>query len=227
MAKEPTLTQKAAVEALGAFFLVFLGGGVLLTTTFFFAPASSQLLMIAIGYGIALAIGVTMAMNISGGHLNPAVTIAMLVAKKIKTMDAAVYIVAQVIGAMIGAALLFVFPIQAGIASAWSVPSLSPIVSVSQGIAIEAIITFILVTAVFWTAVDKNSPKVAGFGIGLALMLDILLAGPYTGAAANPARALGPMIASLNFTNWYVYWIGPILGGIVAALLYLYISSRK
>lgn len=220
MPNNASLRQKATVEALGTFLLVFIGGGSIITSSFFFVPASSQLLIVAIAYGIALAIAVTIAMGISGGHINPAVTIAMWATKRIKTGDALVYIVAQIICALIGAAVLFGFPIQAVASAGWSVPALSPIVSVGQGIFIEALITFVLVLAVFGTCVDGRSPKIAGFGVGLALMIGILVAGPFTGAAANPARALGPEIATLNFTNWYVYWVGPILGALIAALLY-------
>ena len=227
MADKVTLKQKAAVEALGAFLLVFIGGGAIITSSYFFPASSSQLLIVALAHGIALAIAVSIAMNISGGHINPAVTISMLVTKRIKPGDAAVYIVSQVIGAVIGAAALLAFPAQVGAMSNWGVLSVNPMVSTVGAIAIEALITFILVLAVFGTAVDKRAPKIAGFGIGLALMIDILVAGPYTGAAANPARALGPEIATLNFANWYVYWIGPIIGAVIAALLYEYLVIRR
>ncbi len=227
MADKVTLKQKAAVEALGAFLLVFIGGGAIITSSYFFPASSSQLLIVALAHGIALAIAVSIAMNISGGHINPAVTISMLVTKRIKPGDAAVYIISQVIGAVIGAAALLAFPAQVGAMSNWGVLSVNPMVSTVGAIAIEALITFILVLAVFGTAVDKRAPKIAGFGIGLALMIDILVAGPYTGAAANPARALGPEIATLNFANWYVYWIGPIIGAVIAALLYEYLVIRR
>ncbi|MDE1768239.1 MAG: aquaporin, partial [Candidatus Micrarchaeota archaeon] len=111
---------------------------------------------------------------------------------------------------------------QAVMLSGFGAPSLSSNISIWQGIIIEAAITFVLASAVFGTVVDKRAPKIAGFGVGLALFIGILVAGPFTGAAANPARALGPEIVSLNFTNWYVYWIGPILGALIAALLYQY-----
>ncbi len=227
MADKFTLKQKAVVEALGTFLLVFIGGGAIITSSYFFPTSSSQLLIVALAHGIALAIAVSIAMNISGGHINPAVTISMLVTKRIKPGDAAVYIVSQVMGAVIGAAALMAFPAQVGAMSDWGVLSVNPMVSTVGAIAIEALITFILVLAVFGTAVDKRAPKMAGFGIGLALMIDILVAGPYTGAAANPARALGPEIATLNFANWYVYWIGPIIGAVIAALLYEYLVIRR
>lgn len=225
MAKEAPLKERAFVEGLGTFLLVFLGGGAIITSAYFF-PTSSSLLMIALAHGVALGLAVTIAMGISGGHINPAVTISMWVTKRIKSIEAAVYIVAQVIGAVIGASVFLVLPVQVGAASSWGLLSISPIVSVWQAIAIEALITFVLVIAVFGTCIDKRAPKIAGFGVGLALFAGILFAGPLTGAAANPARALGPEIATLNFTNWYVYWIGPIIGAVIAALLYDYFTKN-
>ena len=231
MAKDASISQKAAVEALGTFLLVFLGAGAIMTSTFFFPSAASsnstQLLIAALAHGIALALAVTIALGISGGHINPAVTISMLVTKRISAANATVYILAQVFGAIVGAALLLAFPTQAGVMSAWGAPTVSPFINVWQAIVIEAAITFVLVIAVFGTVVDKRSPKIAGFGVGLALMLGILVAGPYTGAMANPARAFGPELLTLNFSFWYVYWIGPILGAVIAALFYEYFVLGK
>ncbi len=221
----PSLKQRAFVEALGTFLLVFLGSGAIIASTYVSA-GSSNLLLVALAHGIALGLAVTIAMNISGGHINPAVTIAMWVTKRIKTIEAAIYIVSQVIGALIGAAVLLVLPAQIGAMGGWGVPTLNPIVNVWQGIGIEALITFVLVIAVFGTIVEKRAPHIAGFGVGLALFTGILFAGPFTGAAANPARALGPEIATLSFSHWYIYWIGPILGAVIAALLYDYFVTR-
>ncbi len=219
MPEKSTLVQKMFAEGIGTFLLVFLGGGSIIISSYFLG-GSTQLLAIALAQGIALSIAVTMAMGISGGHINPAVTIAMLVTKRIKASEAANYIIAQIIGAVIGAALLFSIPSYIAAGSDWGLLTMSTGVNVYQAIALEAIITFILVMAVFGTVVDKRAPHIGGFGVGLALMADILVAGPLTGAAANPARALGPEIVLLNFTNWYVYVIGPIIGGIAAALIY-------
>ena len=228
MAKTHTLPQKLFVEALGTFLLVMIGAGSIITTNYFMHGAASNLLIIAVAHGLALALAVTIAMGISGGHINPAVTIGMLVTRRIKAAEAGAYIVAQVIGAYIGAVMLAVaLPAVAGAAVSWGAPSLAHGVSAYQGIAIEAMITFVLVMAVFGTAVDERAPKIGGFGIGLALMMGILVAGPFTGAAANPARAFGPELFSLNFADWYVYWIGPVLGGIIAALIYQHVILRK
>jgi len=219
---EATLGQKVTVEAIGTFILTFIGAGSIIATQ------GNTLIVIALAHGIALAIAVSAAMNISGGHINPAVTLGMLATKRISVQHAAVYIVFQLIGAIFaGYLLMAVFPKTLGTAVNWGAPGLGPQTSVAQGILFEAVMTFILVFAVFGTAVDSRAPKIGGFGVGLAIAIDIMAGGPFTGAAMNPARAIGPMVASLNFTNWYIYWIGPILGAVIAALLYHYVVLKN
>jgi MIP family channel proteins len=219
---EAGIGQKLTVEAIGTFILTFIGAGSIIATS------GNTLIVIALAHGIALAIAVSAAMNISGGHINPAVTLGMLATKRISVQHAVLYIIAQLIGAIIGGYLLMgVFPKALGTLVNWGAPGLSSQTSVAQGILFEAIMTFILVFAVFGTAVDARAPKIGGFGIGLAIAIDIMAGGPFTGAAMNPARAIGPMVAALNFTNWYVYWIGPILGSVIAALLYQYAILRN
>jgi MIP family channel proteins len=218
---EAGIGQKVAVEAIGTFILTFIGAGSIIAT------GGNTLIVIALAHGIALAIAVSAAMNISGGHINPAVTLGMLATRRISVQHAIIYIISQVVGATIAGYLLFgVFPNSLGKSVHWGAPGLGPQTSVPQGILFEAIMTFILVFAVFGTAVDPRAPKIGGFGIGLAIAIDIMAGGPFTGAAMNPARAIGPMIASLYFANWYVYWIGPIAGGVIAALLYHYVILK-
>ncbi len=226
MAKNPTLGQRGLVEAVGTFFLTFIGAGAVIAASAA-GLGGSTLLVVALANGLALALAVSFAMNISGGHINPAVTIAMLVNKAIKPRDALVYIIFQLSGAIIaGALLLAVYPSAVGIAVHYGAPSLSSSTTVLQGILFEAIMTFILVFTVMGTAVDKRAPKIAGFGIGLAVVIDVLAGGPFTGAAMNPARAMGPMIAAGFFSNWYVYWIGPVAGAVIAGLLYKYLILK-
>ena len=226
MAKNPKLGRRAFAEALGTFFFVFLGAGSVIAA-YFAGLGTSALLAIAFANGIGLALAISFTMNISGGHINPAVTIAALINGKISGRDAIAYIIAQVLGAIIaGLLLVALYPAAQGIAVNYGAPSLSASTSVITGILLEAVMTFFLVTAVFGTAVDRRAPKIAGFGVGLTVMLDVLIGGPFTGAAMNPARALGPMLASGFFSNWYVYWIGPILGAIAAALVYKYFVAE-
>jgi glycerol uptake facilitator-like aquaporin len=93
---------------------------------------------------------------------------------------------------------------------------------VGAGIAIEAVLTVVLVLTVFGTAVDRRAPRLGGMAIGLAVAADILVGGPLTGAAMNPARWFGPALASGHWDNWYVWWLGPLIGAIVAAVIYRY-----
>ncbi len=227
--KGPSITTRMLAESLGVFFLVLIGTGGIISTSFIGQGSGvPALIVIALAHGVALALAVTAAMAISGGHINPSVTIGMLVAKRIKLGEAALYIIAQVIGAVVAILILMaVLPSGIGAAVHWGVPSLAPQISVAQGIGIEAVITFFLVLAVFMTAVNPKAPKIGGLGVGAALTIGILFAGPFTGAAANPSVALGPEIATLNFTNWYVYWIGPVLGAVIAALICEYLILRR
>ena len=104
----------------------------------------------------------------------------------------------------------------------YGTPQLGPSVTLGTGIAIEAVLTFFLVSAVFGTCVNPDAPKVGGFGIGLVLVFDILVGGPLTGAAMNPARAFGPALVASQWVAQVVYWVGPIVGGLVAALVWEY-----
>jgi MIP family channel proteins len=185
--------------------------------------ADQGLLIAALANGVGLAIAVSITMGVSGGHLNPAVTIGMLVTRRIRGLEALGYIVAQVVGAVIaGLILRGLIPSPVGSVVHYGAPSLSPTTTILGGIAFEAVMTFVLLSAVFGTAVDPRAPKIGGFGIGLAVFLDVLVGGPYTGAMMNPARAIGPEVAAGYFSAWYVYWVGPIVGGIVASLVYEY-----
>jgi aquaporin Z len=169
---------------------------------------------------VILALMVTATMRISG-HLNPAVTIGFLVTKRIEPMMAMVYIVAQLLGAVLAAYLLKgIFPAEVAAAARLGGQSVSIEISSFQAILCEAIATFFLVFVIFGTAVDPAAPKVGGFAIGLTVTADILAIGPLTGASMNPARSFGPALVSGIFEGHLIYWIGPIIGGIVAALLY-------
>jgi glycerol uptake facilitator-like aquaporin len=138
------------------------------------------------------------------------------------------YIVAQLLGAVVAAyALKWIFPHALGIDTRLGGQAIALDVSMMQAIVCEAIATFFLVFTVFATAVDPHAPKVGGFAIGLTIAADILAIGPLTGGSMNPARSFGPAIASGIFEGQVVYWVGPILGGIVAALLYDALFLRR
>ena len=208
-------------EFVGTLLFVFLGAGsVVAFAAAGPAAASIGTLGVALAHGVALAIVVSMTMNISGGHINPAVTTGLWIADKIAGRTALYYILAQLLGALVGAALIkSVFPQAVSLARVGT-PQLAADVTFMQGIWIEAILTFFLVSAVFGTAVSPEAPRIGGWGIGLAVFVDALVGGNLTGAAMNPARAFGPAVISLTLSGQAVYWIGPLLGAAVAAALW-------
>lgn len=222
---EASLGQKAVAEAVGTFVLTFVGAGSAVAAYSMAGSGAQGLIVAALANGLALAVAVSATMNVSGGNINPAVSLALLLTKKIQARTAMVYVVAQIVGATVAAALLRV-SLPAGRAVLWGTPTISPSISLTQAVVIEAAMTFILVFAVFGTAVDERAPKIGGFGIGLAVTADVLIGGPFTGAAMNPAREIGPAIVSGFLSNWYVYWIGDLLGAALAALVYGYLILR-
>ncbi|MDX6439171.1 MAG: aquaporin [Gaiellaceae bacterium] len=206
--------RRGIAELIGTFTLIFVGMGSIVF-------ASSGLLGVALAHGLAIAIMVSAVGHISGGHFNPAVTFGFLVTRRIAPSLAAVYWVAQLSGALLGAlALRATFPDQANLDA--GVPVLNASIGSGSGLLLEAILTFLLVWVIFATAVDPGGAfkSIAGLAIGLTITIDILAAGPLTGAAMNPARALGPELVQNVWSDFWVYIIGPGAGAAVAALLY-------
>ena len=199
-------------EFIGAFALVFIGSGAIIR--------GGSLIEVAVAHGIILSIMVTALMRVSG-HFNPAVTIGFLVVRRIEAIMAVVYIIAQILGAVAAAyALKALLPASMVDATRVGGQMVAGSISFGGAVALEFIATFFLMWVIFGTAVDPDAPRVGGFAIGLTIAADILAIGPLTGASMNPARSLGPAIASGVFEAQAVYWIGPILGAIVAAVLY-------
>jgi aquaporin TIP len=210
-------------EFIGTFALVFIGSGAIIRV----ADGGGSLLEVAVAHGLVLSVMVTALMRISG-HFNPAVTAAFLVVKRIEPVMAVVYWIAQFMGAILAAyALKALMPHAAVESTHVGAQSLGMAMTFGGAILLEAIGTFFLVWVIFGTAVDPDAPKVGGFAIGLTLTGIILAIGPYTGAALNPARALGPAIASGVLDAQAVYWIGPLIGGILAGVLYEYVFLRR
>jgi MIP family channel proteins len=212
-------------EFIGTFALVFVGGAAIMLAKDQASP--SGLLEIAFAHGLILAVMVSALMRISG-HFNPAVTLGFLATRRIEPLMAGVYILAQIIGAVVGAYFLkWTFPFTLFEVTHGGGQSLALQVSGPQGFALEAVATFFLVLVVFGTAVDPKAPRIGGLAIGLVVAADILAIGPLTGGSMNPARSFGPAVASGYFEAQALYWVAPIVGGLVAAILYDYLFIRR
>lgn len=210
-----------AAEAVGTFLFFFVGAGAIVLGTHT-GDGGAGLLGVALANGLALAVLVSALGAVSGAHFNPAVTAAVLIAGRISPSRAALYVVVQLIGAVAaGFALRVVFPEASWQPTNIGIPALDPQIGVLGGIAIEAVLTVLLVLTVFGTAIDPRAPRLGGMAIGFAVAADVLVGGPLTGAAMNPARWFGPAVASGAFDNWFVWIIGPLIGGAIAAGLYL------
>jgi MIP family channel proteins len=227
------LPQRLFAEFVGTFTLVFIGAGSVCADQVLRAGSGSGigLLGIALAHGLALGIMITAVGHISGGHLNPAVTIGFWVTRKLNTIESLLYWAAQLLGGIAAAYLLAaILPEAAWRPMALGTPALGADLARMPAMILEAALTFLLVWVVFATAADPNGAfnKIAGFAIGLTVTMDILLAGPFTGAAMNPARALGPALAAHHWANHGVYWVGPLLGGVIAAWTYdrLYLAQE-
>jgi MIP family channel proteins len=224
------LTQKLTAEFLGTFALIFFGAGAVCVDFQLRSSGGLGLLAIALAHGLAIAIMVSALGHVSGGHYNPAITIAFWVTKRLSTMDSLAYWGAQLLGASAAAFLLkVIIPDEIGNNVFLGTPELMRDFPRWSGMTLEAVTTFFLVLVVFATAVDERGTfrSIAGFGIGLTITLGILVAGPYTGGALNPARAFGPALASGHWLNWGTYWVGPLGGGFLAGLLYDSLFLRK
>jgi aquaporin Z len=224
-------SQKLVAEFSGTFALIFFGAGSICMDQYLKAGGGGLgLLGIALAHGLAIGLMVSAVGHISGGHFNPAVTAGFWVTRKLGTFDSLLYWVAQLAGAVVAAyALRLVVPEETWRAVALGTPDLARDFTRTSGMILEGIMTFFLVFVVFATAVDERGTfkSIAGFGIGLTITMDILAGGPLTGAAMNPARAFGPAVAAQHWTNHGVYWVGPLLGGVLAAFLYDSLFLKK
>lgn len=211
-----TLWQRALAEFIGTFALIFIGVLAVVATGFANAPDTTALVNVAFAHGLVIAVMVAALAAVSGGHFNPAITFGFVVTGRMDPGTGAVYWVSQLVGGAV-AALLLAAMIGSG-AVADGTPVLADTVSPGLGIFLEAVTTFFLVFVVFGTAVDERAPtSLFPFAIGLTIALDIMAIGPLTGGSVNPARAFGPALASGAWADQIVYWIGPLIGGAVAA----------
>ena len=220
--------RPCVAEFLGTFYLCFAGIAAILSNT----PSvggTSGLLGIALAHGLALSIAVNVFGGESGAHLNPAVTSGFLVTGRIAPRLAAAYVVAQLLGATTAAGFCRVlFPPDAVAATKLGLPLPAVWATTSVVLTAEFIMTFLLMTSVFGTAVDDRgrAVKIGGFGIGLTVTFDILAGGAITGASMNPARSFGPAVELLYWQWHWAYWVAPIAGACAAALIYEHVLLR-
>jgi MIP family channel proteins len=219
------MVASAVAELIGTFILVFTGtavatAAVLQRSTA--GPAFYDSLAVALAFGIALTAIVASVGHVSGAHVNPAVTLGLAVTKKFPWQYVPLYLGAQLLGAALGAIgtwIAFGSPARqvADVAATYPVEGVGDI----RAFLVELLITFILVFVVISVATDERAPAgAAPLAVGFALACGVLIAGPVTGGAVNPARALGPMIVAGKFTAAWVYIFGPLIGGVLAAVLY-------
>ncbi|XP_056620221.1 aquaporin-4 isoform X1 [Triplophysa dalaica] len=187
-------------------------------------PSPPDLVLISLCFGLSIATLVQCFGHISGAHINPAVTAAMVATRKLSLAKAVFYLLAQCLGALVGAAILYgVTP--ASVRGGLGVTSVNPEISTGHAIVIELIITFELVFTVFATCDTKRSDLKgsAALAIGLSVCIGHLFAIPYTGASMNPARSFGPAVIMGKWNDHWVYWVGPLIGGVLAATVYEYL----
>ena len=215
--------SKAALgEFVGAFALMFVGGGAIIV--------GGDVVAVAFAHGLILAVMVSATMHISGGQINPAVSVALAIIKKQPWPQAVVFIIAQLAGAVAAAFLL-----KTLLAGAFDVGNLGATlgafsaaggehVSAAKTIGLEIIATFFLMFVIMGTAVDKRgvggTAAIAGLGIGLTVTAAILCIGPATGASLNPSRSFGPALVAGAWDMQWAYWVGPIVGATLAAFAY-------
>ncbi|MBD0348394.1 MAG: aquaporin [Thermoleophilia bacterium] len=211
---------RAAAEFVGTFSFVFIGVGTIASGAI---TGDGSLLPIALAHGLTFAIMVSALGHISGGHFNPAVTIAFLLTRRLSLLVGVLYLVAQLAAATAAVLMIkWLFPGTSAEGAGYGAPAIDPGISAGEALVFEALLTFFLVWVVFATAADIRGTfkAIAGLAIGLTITVGMLVAFPLTGAAMNPARAFGPQLVDTSFDDFWVWYAGPILGGAIAALLY-------
>ena len=222
-------------EAIATYALVFFGPLAIILSVVVFGDGLSieSIIMISLGHGAAIGLMVYAFGHISGAHINPAVTIPMMITKKISVADGIGYIIFQLIGAVVAAFSLKAILPEIGAKVNFGTqggPSELLNNSVMAGITVEIILTFFLVTVIFLTAVHKKAPAgIHGISIGGMVFLLHLVGVPLTGASMNPARTFGPAVVSGFWELHWLYWVAPIIGGIIAGVImnYIFVNNAE
>ncbi len=222
-----TLVQRGVAEFVATFTLIFVGAGSIVATQQVLGtdPGAGGigLVTVAFAHGLAIAVMVSAIGHVSGGHINPAVSIAAAATRNLPPVHAVVYVASQIAGGVAGAlALRLALPREAWEPVALGATLVSESITPGQAVLIEVLLTFFLVWVIFGSAVDPNGSfrRVAGLAIGFAVAMDAMMGGPFTGASMNPARTLGPGVVAGVWDQWWVYIVGPLAGGLLAGVVY-------
>jgi len=209
-----------AAEFVGTLLFVLIGAGSIVTQV----GGIGSNLGIALAHGVGLAVIVTIMMPISGGHINPAVSVALWVGNQIDAKTLGKYVGAQLLGAIVAALLIKgLFPATMVRVTSLGTPSISGAMGLFEAISLEALFTFFLASAVYGTCVSSQAQRVGGFAVGLTVLTCALGGGVLTGAVMNPARAFGPALVSWDWHGQAVYWIGPMIGAAAAGAVWKYL----
>jgi aquaporin TIP len=215
---DESVFRRGVAEFIGTFTLIFIGGGA-------GAVSGHDIVAVALANGLAIGIMVSNLGHISGGLFNPALTLGFLATRRITPRLAVIYWIAQFGGAVIAAGILRWLVHKPAFFGA--IPS-APTIGAGRGMVIELILTFFLMFAVFATAVDPRGAfkSIAGLAIGLTITMGVFFGGPLTGGAMNPARAFGPELIGNFWAQGWIYYVGPAIGAVIAALGYEWLYLR-
>jgi glycerol uptake facilitator protein len=232
---QPTLAKRCIAELIGTFVLVFLGTGSVLAVVIFLGGVDpGGLFLIGFAFGVAVLTMIYTFGHISGTHINPAVSISLWATGRLPAKDMVAYIVSQLVGAFAASVVLIIILGTRAVDAGMGGTAPGTDISYIQAIVSEAVATFFLVLVIWGVAVDKRAPAGwAGLAIGLVVAADIWVTGPWTGASMNPARSFGPILAltfwggEYSWGDFWIYVIGPVVGGVLAAVVYDFVSDVK
>jgi MIP family channel proteins len=214
------MNYKALIaEFIGTFAIVFITVGAIVSDHLTNGAVGLTGMALASGFAVAVMTGVTL--HVSGGHLNPAVSFGMLLVGNMKARDFVGYVVAQCLGGIAASSLLMsaVSPLDLDAVN-YGIPILGESATVTMALITEIVLSFLLVIVIYGTVVDSRATRMSALFIGFAVTVNILMGGPISGAAMNPARWLGPALIGGDLINAWVYWVGPLAGGALGAVTY-------
>ena len=215
------MTRRAVAECIGTFGLVFIAAGAAMADDI--SGGGLGLVGNALASGLVVSAMIYATGHISGAHINPAVTLAFALVRRISLRDAGAYWVAQMVGAILAASALRLLLGKVGIMGGHAIT-----VDPAKAVGVEIVLTFLLMFVIMAVATDKRAVgRAAALAIGATVTFDIMVGGPITGGSMNPARTTGPAILAANWEDLWVYWVGPPVGAALAALAYTWLNDAK